>query len=658
VGASVKTANLQHNHATDIVRGRANPHRATARGITTRDAVTDVEPVTDILFVGATVTDGEDGTAVVTIGAAGGTPSSGGTATSSPPITMLNNAVQDLLPGDVVVVDDTADTAVTVTTTAASTLIAGVVQAPIAAGFKGPVLFNGYAPQVNTAVDVVRGEYAQTSTTAGAAGSTAARVAGSFAVYLTGNDLADFATDAVVTELNTPDTSLDIDLPAVLPASRFLLLALWLEDAASAPAIPGWTQIGAEEDFWYFYRISTGDLSDAASATWSTASVAAAAVILTNDTVSLGVPIESHDYENTTAAAALSGMSAVPRYAIAGVKADAAPGAGWTVLASGSGSYGSPGTPSLAQSVAFTTAAAGSPNLSLGSALTQGNLLIQVPFKIGTDTWTTDPRLSIPSCGIDTAITYFGEADTNFYGSSGINVCSILGKTVTSDTYAGPFGTNAGCDASGSALTLMEFQNITLGSYEVLKVEDFNTSPANCGTFTNVGANDLIVMAITKKRDGYGGSPDPTFVPGLFNQVVDGYHITNGWAWVGWKVGPDSGSTAAASVSFTSDGFGGMAAIAVLIRGGHLVEGTLAGQYIADDAAVTSPFTGAGNEDDAIFALNLMQPARPSALLYGPDLNSDVGSTATYAWQPLFNSGDGTAILDESGNPVMAFAPV
>jgi len=655
----VKTRNVNPHRALQQEEGRISPRRSGSRGVDVTDNSVTSHPTTTIEFVGATVEDLDDGVARVTITGAGGTPGSGGGATGSAPVQMLNNSGQDLLPGDVVVVDDSADTAVTVTTTAASTLIAGVVQQPIAAGFKGPVLFNGYAPQINTAADVVRGEYAQTSTTAAKAGNTAARVAGSFAVYLTGNDLADFATDAVVTELNTPDTSLDIDLPAVLPASRFLLLALWLEDAASAPSIPGWTQIGAEEDFWYFYRISTGDLSDAASATWSTASVAAAAVILTNDTVSLGVPIESHDYENTTAAAALSGMSAIPRYAIAGVKADAAPGAGWTVLASGSGTFGSTGTPSLAQSVAFTTNGSGSPDLSLGSALTQGNLLIQVPFKIGGDTWTTDPRLGIPTCGIDTAITYFGEADTNFYGSSGINVCSILGKTVTSDTYAGPFGTNAGCDAQGAALTLMEFQNITLGSYEVLKVEDFNTSPANCGTFTGVGPNDLIVMAITKKRDGYGGSPDPTFVPGLFNQVVDGYHIVNGWAWVGWKVGPDSGSTAAASVSFTSDGFGGMAAIAVIIRGGHLVEGTLAGQYIATDAAVTSPFTGSGNEDDAIFALNLMQPAKPSALLYGPDLNDNVGAAATYAWQPLFNSGDGTAIIDSgTGNPILAFAPV
>lgn len=68
----MKTANLQHGHATDITRGRANPHRSTARGITTRDATTDVEPVTDITFVGATVTDGGDGSAIVTIGGSPG----------------------------------------------------------------------------------------------------------------------------------------------------------------------------------------------------------------------------------------------------------------------------------------------------------------------------------------------------------------------------------------------------------------------------------------------------------------------------------------------------------------------------------------------------------------------------------------------------------
>lgn len=654
-----KTVDLDLRRNERVFRGTQAARRATSRGITVRDLLgTDVEPVWDVLFDGATVEETEDGV-TVHIHSGSGTPGTGGGSQSSAPVIMLNNSGRDLLPGDVVVVDDTADNAVTVTTDAASILIAGVVVAPIADGFRGPVLFNGYAPQVNTAVDVTRGEYAQTSTTAAAAGATAGRVAGSFAVFLSGNDLQDFATDSVVTELNTPGTSLAIDLPATVPASRFLLLALWLEDAASAPAIPGWTQIGAESGFWYFYRISTGDLSDAANASWSTASVAVAAVILTNDTVSLGVPIEAHDYENTSAAAALSGMSSIPRYAIAGVKADADPGAGWSVLAGGQGLYGSPGAPSLVQSPVLVTAGSGSPNASLGSALTPGGLLVQVPFMIGSDTWTTDPRLGIPSCGIDTAITKFGVVNTNYYGSSGINAASILGKTITGDTYAGPFGTNAGCVATGAALLLMEFANITVGDYEVHTVNGLNSTPIDCGSFSDVGPNDLVVMAVVSKIDGYGGSPDPTIGPGLFNEVVDGYDLVNGWCWVGWKVG-DGAASVTHAPGFT--GFGGWAGIAVLIRGSHLVEGTLAGRYISDDAAISSPFSGSGNEDDAIFAINLMQPARPSALLYGPDLVAEGagGPDAAFIWKPLM-SFDGTSwhvVTGDTGHPIMTFGPV
>ncbi len=644
----MKITNPDRRRSVDATRGHVSTRRAGSRGITVRDATTESHPTVEIEFVGATVEDLDDGLARVTVGGSGGGPSSG--ATGSVPVAMLNNADQDLLPGDVVVVDDSADEAVTVTTAAASILIAGVVADPIAAGDTGPVLFNGYAPIVNTVDDVTRGQYAQTSTTAAAAGATASRVAGSFAVFLTGNDLLDFATDATVTELDSPDESLVITMPATIPVARFLLLALWLEESATGAAIPGWTQIGAEEDFWYFYRISDGSLDDAATATWTGASVAVAAVVLTNDTVSLGVPIEDHDYENTTAAAALSGMSAVPRYAIAGVKADAAPGAGWTVLAGGAGAFDVSGTPGLVQSVAAYGPSGA--DATLPGAVTAGNVVVTAPFKQNdTSQWSTDPRQG-GTCPIDANMSVY--VDEYTHAGAGENAVALLAKLST-DIYAGPYGTRSGCDSSADGLVVMEFENID--------VTDTDTGTANgtggtidCGTFA-AGPNDLVVMAIMWKATDGNNSFDPVISLNGFTQVHDDIVLNHAfsWGWVGYKVG-DGDASVTSGAAYGSQHWG---AVAIRLSGSRLVEGTLAGQYIATDAAVTSPFSGAGNELDAIFALNLMQPAKPSALLYGPDLNGATGAEATYAWQPLVNSGDGTVLLDSgTGNPIMAYSPV
>lgn len=644
----MKPTNLEGvgSHAQAIIRGWID------QGLTFRSGTTTAIDVRDLNVIGGTLTPNADGSWTLTIGGAGGTPGSGGTSTASAPVNMLNNAGRDLLPGDVVVTDDSADTAVTVTTNAASVLIAGVVQEPIAAGRIGPVLFSGYAPIVN-APGAVRGEYAQTSTTETQAGSTSGREAGSFAVYLTGADLPDFASSAVVTRQPGPVETLTINMPASIPVGRALFLALWLVDGVTGVDIPGWTRIGAETGFNYYYRVSSG--SDAATATWTGVSTAIAAVLLLHPSVSLAAPVADHDYEDTTAAAALSGLdTAVAHYALAGVATDVAtPGSGFVRLAGGSAGTVSAGTPTLVQSK-FTDAHNGTdPSTTFDSTLTADNLMLAIPFMGGSDTWTTDPRLGIPSCGIDTAMTKFGKANTNYYGSSGINVVSMLGKNVDAgDTYSGPFGTNALClEPITASLLLMEFSGISLASYDVLSSEGFDASPVNLGTFSGVGANDLLIMALVKKRDGYGGSPDPAVDTTGWTQIVDGYYLVNGWAWVGYKVGDG-----AASVSYTSDGFGGWGAMAVLIRqGAAFAEGTLSGKYIGHDAAITSPFSGAGKEDDAIFAIPLLLDAKPAALVYGPDLGGSTGGGFSGVAEDLTTAETDTTLVlhpDGAGNVV------
>lgn len=560
----------------------------------------------------------------------GGTPGTGGVGTSSSPVAMLNNAGQDLLIGDVVVADETADNAVTVTTTAGDTRIAGVVQEPIADGQIGPVLFNGYAAIVN-APGAARGEYLKTSTTAAQATSTTDREAGSFAVALTGTDLPDIASDAVMTTAATPVEMLSITMPTTLPVDRVLFLALWLVDDVTDVAIAGWTLIGSEDGFNYYTRVSTG--FDVATATWTGPSTAVASVLLLHPSVSLPVPVEDHDYEDTTSAAALSGLSDAPHYAIAGVRADvASPGSGFTLLAGGSAEFEAAGTPSLVQSKLGTT------SVTFDATLTASNLMVAIPFHgvasgHGSSIHSTDPRQG-GTCPIDANMTKFGQADTNLFGSSGINGTALLGKIIDAgDTYSGPFGNNAACDGASSTMVLLEFDNVGLADYEVASVEGMDSSPIDLGTFT-VGANDLLIMAAVLKQDGYSGSPDPTIGVNGFTQVLDTNAITNGWCWVGYKVGDGDASITKSNLG------GGWAAFAVLLKGGtQSVAGTLAGKYIGHDSAVTSPFSGAGKEDDAIFAVNLLTDAIPSALLYGPDLGGAEGTSVAAADVPLADAG-------------------
>ena len=630
-----RTSNFSKNHPYAVARGWVGPGFAAAALDSVSDGNTEVDNVRALLVSGGQVTDLDNGLAQITIGGLSASSNSpnggGGSASSANVVYMRNTSAFDLIPGDVVVTDPNSDSAITTTATASNTRIAGVVQAPIAKLQYGPVLMagsGGLSTVINTTGTIARGNYALTSATARLAGATAARVAGSFGVYLTGTDAPDFVTSSASTE-SPPVTTLSLNMPSPIPAGRVLFAALWLGSAASNPTITGWTRIGAESGYYYFYKVSAGD--DTADASWTTATVATATVLLLSPNVSIASPIQTHDYDSSTSAAAVSGLSDAPRYAIAGVAANvASPGAGFTRLGGGTSTFtGSGGTPTLVQSAVNS---GGATTATFSSTLTGGNLMLSLPFTTGHDsgTWSTDPREG-GTCPQDSALTNFGKASTAFYGSSSTNVVSVLGKTVGGDTYSGPFGTPSGCDSSETKLLLMEFSNINLnGGYEVLYQEGIRPATTfNLGTFSGVGANDLLIMCLVKKRDGYGGSPDPAVVPGGFTEILDGYFITNGWAWAGYKVG-----NGVASVDYTDDGFGGWGAIAVLIRnGGSSAAGTLAGKYIGHASTATSPFTGAAQQNDAIFAVNLQVDAKPSVLLYGPDLGGGsalaVGSNST-----------------------------
>lgn len=623
----MRTSNFSRNHPYAKARGWVGPNRAAPGLPRVSDGVNEVDGASEILVVGGTVSEPEDGVAQISFGglsqssnSGGGTgPGSGGVFAGSAgtPVFLRNNSSVDLLPGDVVVTDPSDDSAVTTTSTASNTRIAGVVQAPIARLAYGPVLFNGLTTVINTTGTITRGAYALTSATATKAAATASRVGGSFGVYLTGTDLPDFASAARSTASDTPTLEMDVAMPNVIPAGRVLFLAVWVETGVT-PTVSGWTRIGAETGFWYYRKVSDGD--DTATVVMDTASVAVATVLVLHPSVSQVSTIAAHDYDSSTSAATVSGLSDLPRYAIAGVKADVTPGSGFARFGGGTAGFASSGTPALVQS-----ATPGDPNsLSFGSAVTQGNVMISVPFGGNlNDQWTVDPRQG-GACPVDVNMTQFARGistETSPGQEDGNNVLSIFGK-VFGDTYAGPFGTRAGCLANVTGHVMMEFENIGIADYEVLTDESSSTSGTiDLGTFSGVGANDLVIMAVIwKATDGNNG-----FNPGIglngFTEVFGNLALngTTSFAWVGYKVG-DGDASITASNAYGSQHWA--AAAVKLTQGTSSVGGTLAGKYIGHASSATSPFSGAAAQNDAIFVLDLIAEPKPSALLYGPDLGA------------------------------------
>lgn len=642
--ADVRSSSFSRNQPYATTRGWVSPTRAANSLPTVTDGVNEVDNASELWIAGGTVDEPEEGVARISFGGQSIGSNSGSGSSAALPIRMFNSSGVTLIPGDVVVTDPNVDSGVTTTATASNTRIAGVVQEPIDVASFGKVLFNGFASVVNTTGTVSRGNYALTSATAKLAGATAARVAGSFAVYLTGTDFPDFVTAQRTTEQDTQATTFEVDMPTV-PAGRVLFLALWLESGASAVTVSGWTRIGAESGFYYFYKTTEGD--DTATPTWTGASVAVATVLLLHESVLIADIVESHDYDTSTSAAAVSSMSTTPaRYAIAGVDKAVTPGLGFTRLGGGTaGAAAASGTPALVQSKYGFEGGGSFPGVTFDSTITEGNVMMTVPFTTNaTNTYSTDPRQG-GSCPIDANMTSFGVTDTNLHTQGGRNAIAVLGKAITSDTYSGPFATPSSCASNETGLLLMEFENINVSDYVVVTDNGPDDGEVNLGTFAGVGANDLIIMAIGWKKDGYGGSPDPTINANGFTQVVDAYSVANGWMWVGYKVGNGD-----ASITHAFD-VGDWAAVAVhLTQGATSASGTLAGKYIGHDAAVTSPFTGAGAQNDAIFAINLIADAKASALLYGPDLGGGgAPTTADYLV--------GTASGDLSAEIVVGTSP-
>jgi hypothetical protein len=364
VGAGVKVTNADAPgvKAVRATRGMVSTQAAGAKGMVWRDASSEsIGQIRDMTVYGAEFVDHEDGTGDLIIGGAGGEgpgPGGGsngdGTGGASIAIYMVNNSGENLDQGAVVVVDDTLDNAVTTTASASDTQIVGVLMEPIEADAIGPVLFNGYAPGVITTGTVALGDYLETSTSAGSAQASATREAGTFGVVTAAADISGFIEDYAVTEENTAVTSLSIDMPASVAdatsAGQLLFLALWRDTTVtSTPTITGWTRIGSTSGFYYYYRVCL--TNDTATATWTTASPAAAIVALLDDTVA---SVQTSNYEATTAAAAITGLDGTPHYAIAALQGSEALPDGWSHLLTASVAYDPGGVSDLSLSGTVT----------------------------------------------------------------------------------------------------------------------------------------------------------------------------------------------------------------------------------------------------------------------------------------------------------------
>lgn len=67
VGGGVKTTNLDTGHQGDATRGRKNTNLSGTPGQTFRDGTTTADRIFDLTVIGATITDNDDGTGILTI---------------------------------------------------------------------------------------------------------------------------------------------------------------------------------------------------------------------------------------------------------------------------------------------------------------------------------------------------------------------------------------------------------------------------------------------------------------------------------------------------------------------------------------------------------------------------------------------------------------
>lgn len=340
------------SHATDVWRGRALGTRAAARGIWVEDDLGNEILAAEVRFRRSVVTEDPDDSnvAIVDFGGAG---VDGGSASGSGITQMLNNSGADLALYDVVVVDETADDAVTTTTTPQDTRIVGVVQAAIADGETGPVLFSGWTPGVRTDGPVTRGDYLETSTTPGAATTNPTRRAGSFAVLTTGGDpslvtpggVLDHLIDSATTEYSNAGaggTGMTVVMPATVPIGMILVLVVQAAAGSAVTTPSGWTRIGSTAGFYVYRRISDGTEGASVAVTWTPTSVAVAHVLVL-DGLDLVTPLEGSAFDDTTAAAAVVGLVSSYQLAIAFTRASALGQTGWEDVASGAAAGGGAG---------------------------------------------------------------------------------------------------------------------------------------------------------------------------------------------------------------------------------------------------------------------------------------------------------------------------
>lgn len=643
----MKTANLNPpgSHAASSAKGTISTTRAGSKGIRLIDAARGVDMIAKtVYFTGAVVTDPDDDDDSAFVDIVGGTGSGGsGSGVGSyagTPVPMLNSYGSNIGAGTVVVVDQNTDNAVTLTTTAADTRIVGVTQAAIASNAIGPVLFNGYTGGVITTGSITRGYYLTTSTVAGAAQAVGSnRTAGTFAVVTSVADLSRFARDSALTLSSGAVTSLTINVPTA-PINRVLFLALYRDPTVvTTPTISGWTRIGSTSGFYYYYRVTTG--TDPCVATWTTASAATATVLLLDGTVDVTNIVQTQAFDATTAAAAISGMSASSsRYAVAGVQGDALTTApsGWTLL--GAGTTGTVvASPAIVQHADSTNETTGYADLPV--AATAGNLiLVRLATRPNTATLAMDPGSGYTSLGqVDIAGERAGSAaifvkqaaggeqrikrDLGF--SAGAMVCAY---EISSATVAMCTLISATHQTSASPFTLSAHPAATGLAFDMFIVT--HNEPGADRTWTGGAGN----ATWTEHWDGGPNAPGANDGP---------------WIWTGNATPAAVSITPTVSLTppagKTLSEWGGLS---VLISNDQAALGSLVGKYIATDAAVTSPFTGSTDQLDALFAINLTQAALPSALLYGPDLNH-AGTPVT---APLILE-DGTIAILEDGTAAM-----
>jgi hypothetical protein len=341
--------------------------------------------------------------------------------------------------------------------------------------------------------------------------------------------------------------------------------------------VSGWTRIGSEDGFYYFTRLASGN--DTATATWTGASRVVAAVVQLDDRVDINDIVESHDYDATSAAASVSGLSAQPRYAIAAVASLAAP-AGWDVLAQGE--IAGATTPSIRQvavgAVNMTTATFGTPVLA-------SSLIVAVLASHGD----SDPTMLAGS-----GYTHVGGLTCVGRDHGGVNDAKwgrIYAKVAAGGEQA------IGREATSSNISISVVEIVGAGLDDVIAIS-IDREPATDPASINIGnlssnAFGAAVMMTICSRDSDQAGFDFNYAAGAgWTAQVDS-STTNAGYYVGTAL-PAGGSldaTVTITESVANQDIEDVGGIAVLFGVQGSLEGTIVGRYIGRAASVTSPFS-------------------------------------------------------------------